>query len=232
MPRRITLLATVALLVTGTLFASAPDLDTEEQKTLYAVGLVLSQRLSNFGLSADEAAVVQAGFYDGIVGGESKIPLETYGPKIEDFLKSRLAAAVELGKTRGQKFRTKMAAEPGAVRTDSGLVYLEQKAGTGDLPSDSASVTVHYHGTLADGKVFDSSRENGEPATFALNGVVPCFSEGIRKMRVGGTSKLVCPPELAYGDQGMPPMIPPGSTLVFEVDLLEVNEPSAEPATP
>jgi FKBP-type peptidyl-prolyl cis-trans isomerase FkpA/FKBP-type peptidyl-prolyl cis-trans isomerase FklB len=83
-------------------------------------------------------------------------------------------------------------------------------------------VRVHYHGTLTDGTVFDSSVQRGEPATFALNGVIPCFREGVQLMKVGGKSRLVCPAPLAYGDRGAPPKIRPGATLVFEVELLEI----------
>jgi FKBP-type peptidyl-prolyl cis-trans isomerase len=81
---------------------------------------------------------------------------------------------------------------------------------------------VHYHGTLTNGKVFDSSVERKEPATFPLNGVIPCWTEGVQKMKVGGKSKLVCPSELAYGERGAPPDIGPGATLVFDVELLEI----------
>jgi FKBP-type peptidyl-prolyl cis-trans isomerase FkpA/FKBP-type peptidyl-prolyl cis-trans isomerase FklB len=83
-------------------------------------------------------------------------------------------------------------------------------------------VKVHYHGTLSDGTVFDSSVKRGEPATFPLNGVIPCWTEGVQQMKVGGKSRLVCPSELAYGDRGAPPLIRPGATLVFEVELLEI----------
>ena len=103
------------------------------------------------------------------------------------------------------------------------MVYIEQKKGTGASPKATDTVKVHYKGTLVDGKTFDSSYDRGEPAQFPLNGVIPCWTEGVQKMAVGGKAKLVCPPAIAYGDRGSPPVIPPGATLVFEVELLEVG---------
>jgi FKBP-type peptidyl-prolyl cis-trans isomerase FkpA len=110
----------------------------------------------------------------------------------------------------------------GAVKTASGAIYLEIEAGTGAQPSPTDLVKVHYHGTLRDGKVFDSSRAVGTPVEFRLDQVVPCFSDGIQKMKVGGKSKLTCPAEAAYGDRGAPPLISPGAALAFEVELLEI----------
>ena len=96
------------------------------------------------------------------------------------------------------------------------------KPGTGPSPKATDKVKVHYHGTLTDGTVFDSSVQRKEPATFPLNGVIPCWTEGVQLMKVGGKSRLVCPADLAYGDRGAPPKIKPGATLVFEVELLEI----------
>ena len=122
----------------------------------------------------------------------------------------------------GQAILDKAAAEKGATKTASGLVIVPIKAGTGASPKATDRVKVHYHGTLADGTVFDSSVQRGEPATFPLNGVVPCWTEGLQLMKVGGKSRLVCPAALAYGDRGAPPRIKPGATLTFEVELLEI----------
>ena len=105
------------------------------------------------------------------------------------------------------------------------MVYIEQKKGTGASPKATDTVKVHYKGTLVDGKTFDSSYDRGEPAQFPLNGVIPCWTEGVQKMAVGGKAKLICPPAIAYGERGSPPVIPPGATLVFEVELLEVGAP-------
>ncbi len=117
----------------------------------------------------------------------------------------------------------KAAVEPGAVRTPSGLVYRELTAGTGESPSAADVVTVNYRGTLTDGTEFDSSYKRNQPAQFPLNRVIPCWTEGVQKMKVGGKSKLVCPANLAYGEQGSPPAIPGGATLIFEVELLGIN---------
>ncbi len=105
----------------------------------------------------------------------------------------------------------------------SGLEITHLKEGSGPSPLSTDVVLVHYHGTFPDGKVFDSSVERGSPARFPLNGVIPCWTEGVQKMKVGGKAKLVCPPEIAYGARGYPPAIPPNATLHFEVELLEIQ---------
>ena len=117
----------------------------------------------------------------------------------------------------------KAAAEPGAARTASGLVYRELKAGAGPSPKATDTVKVHYRGTLVDGTEFDSSYKRNEPAQFPLNQVIPCWTEGVQRMKVGGKSQLVCPANIAYGDRGSPPVIPPGATLIFEVELLGIG---------
>ena len=115
-----------------------------------------------------------------------------------------------------------VAAEPKEQKTASGIVITTLKEGTGASPKSSETVKVHYRGTLTDGKEFDSSYGRGQPATFPLNRVIPCWTEGVQTMKVGGKAKLLCPPKLAYGSQGVPGTIPPDSTLVFEVELLEI----------
>ena len=117
----------------------------------------------------------------------------------------------------------KAAAEPGAQKTASGLVYIEMRPGTGASPKATDTVRVNYRGTLVDGKEFDSSYARSEPAEFPLNRVIPCWTEGVQKMKVGGKSKLVCPSSIAYGEAGAPPDIPGGATLIFEIELLGVK---------
>ena len=121
-------------------------------------------------------------------------------------------------------FLEKAAKEKGAVKTESGLVYKSLKEGKGPRPAAADTVKVHYRGTLIDGKEFDSSYKHGRPLEFPLNRVIKCWTEGVQKMKVGGKAKLVCPPEIAYGQQGAGGVVPPNATLVFEVELLDIRK--------
>ena len=108
------------------------------------------------------------------------------------------------------------------TKTPSGIEITILNEGSGAKPKASDTVKVHYKGTLTDGKEFDSSYRRKEPATFPLSGVIPCWTEGVQSIKIGGRAKLVCPPNLAYGSRGVPGTIPPNATLVFEIDLLEI----------
>jgi FKBP-type peptidyl-prolyl cis-trans isomerase FkpA/FKBP-type peptidyl-prolyl cis-trans isomerase FklB len=202
--------------------AAAPELKTEEQKTLYALGLVLAQNLSSFALSTTELEIVKTGLTDGVTNKDKKVDLQTYGPKIQELQRARVTAAAVPERKAGQAYVDKAAAEKGAIKTPSGAVVTTVKPGIGPSPTATDKVKVHYQGTLTDGTVFDSSIQRGEPITFPLNGVIKCWSEGVQQMKVGGKSRLVCPADTAYGDRGAPPKIKPGATLVFEVELLEI----------
>ena len=114
------------------------------------------------------------------------------------------------------------AADPKEEKTASGIGITTLKAGTGASPKSTDTVKVHYRGTLTNGNEFDSSYKRGQPATFPLNRVIACWTEGVQTMKVGGKTKLLCPANLAYGSRGVPGTIPPDSTLVFEVELLEI----------
>src|SRR4029077_16753196 len=144
-------------------------------------------------------------------------------PKIRELQTTRMAAIGQKEKEAGQTFMNKAAAEKGATKLPSGMVIATIKEGTGASPAATDTVKVHYHGTLTNGKVFDSSVDRKEPATFPLNQVIPCWTEGVQKIKVGGKSKLVCPSNIAYGDRGSPPDIPGGATLVFEIELLGIG---------
>jgi FKBP-type peptidyl-prolyl cis-trans isomerase len=216
-----TFLTIVALLAFGARAEAGPP-TTDEQKTIYALGLALSRNLATFNLTPEELVFVQQGLSDGVQNKKPVVTLEEFGPKIQELQKSRITASAAVEKKKGEEFLTKAAADKGAKKLPSGVIIEEIKAGTGEQPKPTDRVKVHYHGTLIDGTVFDSSVDRGQPATFPLNGVIPCWTEGLQQMKVGGKSKLICPSDVAYGDRGSPPKIKPGSTLVFEVELLEI----------
>lgn len=211
------------LLLTGTAtFAAAPELTTDEQKTLYTLGLALSRSLGGFTLSEAELDIVKVGLTDGVFQRAPQVDLQLFLPKVQELQKLRTATVAAAEQKVGEDFLAKAAAAPGATKTESGLVMTTLTPGTGAAPTAEDTVQVHYHGTLLDGTVFDSSVQRGQPATFALKGVIKCWTEGVQRMHVGGKSRLVCPPQLAYGERGAPPHIKPGATLVFEVELLDI----------
>jgi FKBP-type peptidyl-prolyl cis-trans isomerase len=218
--------------------AQPPAPKTDEEKALYSLGVILSQNVRSFDFTEKELEMVKAGLSDGVHDKSKLEPeqMETMIPKLQELQTARVAAATEREKTNGATFLAKAASEKGATKTASGLVYKVVKEGAGEAPKPSDTVKVHYEGRFTDGKVFDSSIKRNEPATFPLEGVIGCWTEGVQLMKVGGKAQLTCPPELAYGDEGRPPQMRGGATLVFDVELLEIvkGEPgSAEtPAAP
>jgi FKBP-type peptidyl-prolyl cis-trans isomerase len=211
-------------------FAQDVKLETDEQKTIYALGLSLAGSLASYDLSPAELETLKAGLTDGVLKKAPKVDVRQMQTQMRDFNQKRRAASAEKEKGEAEKFLAAQAKEKGAVKTDSGLIYFEVKPGTGESPKATDTVKVHYHGTLRDGTVFDSSVDRGEPATFPLNRVIACWTEGVQKMKVGGKAKLICPAPIAYGDRGAPPKIMPGAALVFEVELLGIEAP--KPAGP
>jgi FKBP-type peptidyl-prolyl cis-trans isomerase FkpA/FKBP-type peptidyl-prolyl cis-trans isomerase FklB len=213
----------VAVLAAASVAAAAgPEPTTDDQKTLYALGIAVSQSLATFNLTEAEFEMVKAGMSDGVLHKTPKVDLQVYAPKLQELQRARMATVAAEEKKAGQAFLTKAASEQGATKTSSGLIIKTLKPGTGATPKPTDKVKVHYQGTLTDGTVFDSSVQRGEPVTFPLNGVIKCWTEGVQLMKVGGKSRLVCPADLAYGERGAPPRIKPGATLVFEVELLDI----------
>ncbi|HEX5744772.1 MAG TPA: FKBP-type peptidyl-prolyl cis-trans isomerase [Archangium sp.] len=194
---------------------------SEELKTFYALGLTMGRQLQIFDMSPEELQAMQAGLRAQVSGEEPAVDLEVYGPKLSELARTRSTARAE--KEKSKDLLEQAAKAPGAVRTESGLIYQSLKEGTGAQPGPDDTVEVHYRGTLPDGKEFDSSYKRNEPAQFPLSAVIKCWTEGVQRMKVGGKAKLVCPPDLAYGDRGTPG-IPAGSALVFEVELLDVQK--------
>jgi FKBP-type peptidyl-prolyl cis-trans isomerase FkpA len=215
-------LVTLLCLGTTATFAAAPEPMTDEQKTLYALGLAINQSLSNFSLSEPEFELVKSGITDGFFKRPAKVDLQAFGLKISQLQEARASVIADAEKKVGAAFLTKVAAESGAKKTESGAILKTIKEGNGATPKVTDMVKVHYQGTLIDGTVFDSSAKQGEPAMIRVNEMSKCWVEGVQQIKVGGKSKLVCPSNLAYRDKGLPPLIKPGATLVFEVELLEI----------
>jgi FKBP-type peptidyl-prolyl cis-trans isomerase FkpA len=226
-------IAVLSLLASMTIAAPSFALqapETEEQKTLYTIGLMVGRQLDVFSLSPTDLEWVKEGLTDKVTGQKEKVELTAYNEKVQELAKAKRKQKGEKQAALGKEFLEKAAAEKGAVKTESGLVYISLKEGEGASPTATDTVKVHYAGTLIDGKEFDSSYKRNKPIDFSLNGVIKCWTEGLQKMKPGGKAKLVCPPSIAYGDNGAGELILPGATLIFEVELLEVSKPAALPA--
>jgi len=219
-----TRLAAAALLSLLAAPAPAQTPKTEDEKTLYAIGLAVSRELSVFTLSPSEFELVKKGISDGVLGKKTAVELQAYQQKIQEMAQARRKAAGDRASAAGKEFLDGAAAEKGAVKSDSGLVYLALVEGAGASPTDKDTVKVNYRGTLTNGTEFDASARHGGPAEFPLNGVIKCWTEGVQKMKVGGKARLTCPPAIAYGEKGAGGAIPPNSTLVFEIELLDVKK--------
>ena len=222
---RIIVAILVALLAMPAFAASVPK--TEDQKTLYAIGVVVSKQLSVFNFSPEELKFVIQGLNDAAAGKKLVTEPEPYQNQINTLAQARIKVTTEKEKVKSQAFLDKAAKEKGAQKLESGLIYTSLTEGSGAQPKATDKVKVHYSGSFIDGKVFDSSIKRGQPAEFPLNQVIKCWTEGVGMMKVGGKAKLICPSTIAYGDNGRPPAIPGGATLVFEVELLDVMPPAA-----
>lgn len=219
------LLAGIALFALLGCGNKEPTVETEDQKIMYAVGLGLADgSLSHLKeqFSADELELIAKGFKDAMANKERLVSMEEYGPKMAEVLNQRIAKAAEAKKAEGKAFLDKAAGEPGAIKTPSGLVYQEIAAGTGPQPDLTSKVKFHYTISFIGGEVIDSSAQSGVPIEKSLREVFPGWAEGLQLMKVGGKAKLVIPPELAFGDRGIPQRVPPGATLVCEIELLGI----------
>jgi FKBP-type peptidyl-prolyl cis-trans isomerase FkpA len=207
--------------------AGGDALANDEERTFYALGLVLGENVAQFDLTEREMEVVQMGMSDTLSDEPYQVDLQEFGPRIQQLADQRTMARAEEERAAAATFAAEVAGEPGAERTASGLVYVPLEEGEGESPEATDTVLVHYHGTLRDGSVFDSSVERGDPIELELDRVIPCWTEGLPMMKVGGKAKLLCPSDIAYGDQGTPG-IPGGAALLFEIELIEiVEEPEA-----
>jgi FKBP-type peptidyl-prolyl cis-trans isomerase FklB len=208
-----------------------PDLSNPKQKVSYAIGLDIATKLNRPELDLDAKALT-AGIADGFAG-KPALTEEEQKAVIMDLQKSAMARAEEKEKAAastnlkaGEAFLAENAKKEGVKTTASGLQYKVIKTGTGASPKPTDTVKVHYHGTLIDGTVFDSSVRRNTPATFPVNGVIPGWTEALQLMKVGDKWRLFIPAKLAYGANGPGP-IGPNSALIFEVELLGIEKSEA-----
>jgi FKBP-type peptidyl-prolyl cis-trans isomerase len=200
--------------------------ETEQDKTLYALGVLLSHNLESFQLSEAEFAHVKAGIIDGFHNKPGAATAEASLPQIQALQRSRMLVVSAHEKELGQAYLDKAASAPGATKTSSGLLYIPVSAGTGPTPARTDRVTVNYEGRLINGTVFDSSAQHGQAATLMVSNIIPCWTEALQLMKVGGKSRIVCPAALAYGDRGAPPKIKPGASLEFDIELVSIVPPA------
>jgi FKBP-type peptidyl-prolyl cis-trans isomerase FkpA len=193
---------------------------TDEQKAIYALGLMMQRSIDQFDLTPEELEVCKRALTDGSAG-KPALDLNEWGPKVQALARERAARGVAREKSVSAEYLARAAAATGAIKTDSGLIYTELAAGQGATPTATDTVKVNYRGTLINGTEFDSSYKRGEPAQFSVGGVIKCWTEGLQRMKVGGKARLVCPSDIAYGDRGNQG-IPGGAVLIFEVELVDV----------
>lgn len=207
---------------------------TEDDKAAYAIGVSFANYLSTsldkpseIGITLNKDLVLK-GIEHVFAGNpelneeETRAALEALDKRVAETMQKQAAEKAAAAKKDGDAFRAEFEKQDGVVKTESGLLYQVLTPAEGEKPADTDTVQVHYKGTLIDGTQFDSSYDRGEPATFPLNRVIPGWTEGVQMMSVGSKFKFVIPPELAYGEQDTP-TIPANSTLVFEVELLKVD---------
>jgi FKBP-type peptidyl-prolyl cis-trans isomerase FkpA len=190
---------------------------TEEEKAFYALGFSFGQSLAVLQLSPAELEVLKRGLTDARAGAPAAVDVAQYEPKLQDIARARQGKANEAS-------LAKAAQEKGAQKLPSGVIYREVQPGSGRSPTASDTVKVNYRGTLITGEEFDSSYKRNAPIEFSLDGVIPCWTEGLQRMKVGGKAKLTCPAKQAYGPRPPPDSrIPPDAVLQFDVELLAIG---------
>jgi FKBP-type peptidyl-prolyl cis-trans isomerase FkpA len=207
---------------------AAPKYDAAH--TLYMYGLAVGRNIAGIGFTDAELQQIFKGMKDGALEKNATADVAPEKANISDLISTHVEAKVPKNKAKGSAFAEKFAKEDGVMAIPNGGWYKIIKEGDGAAPKADDTVKVNYRGTLIDGYEFDSSYKRGEPATFPLKGVIPCWTNGVAQLKVGGKAKLVCPSDAAYGDRGEPRAgIQGGATLVFEVELLDIVKPEAKP---
>jgi len=205
----------------------------QDEKGVAAIGSGMGKQagdqLKQLNLTPAETETFKKAFLASLDGKEPQYPIEQYGAQLQARAEKAANATAAGERQKSELFRASAEKEPGAVRTPSGLIFKSVSAGSGATPKATDTVAVNYRGTLTNGTEFDASTRHGGPATFQVNGVIPCWTEALQRMKVGEKAHIVCPAEIAYGNRQMGPDIPPGSTLVFDVELLGIQKGGAAP---
>jgi len=197
----------------------------ENDKVSYAFGLIIAGNLASQGVKDLNSDMMSAGIAAALSGKDAKMDAATANQIVQSFMQKQQESAGAEAKKEGADFLAANKSKPGIKTTASGLQYEVLREGTGASPVATDKVNVHYHGTLINGKVFDSSVDRGEPISFPLNGVISGWTEGLQLMKEGGKTRFFIPENLAYGSRGAGADIKPYSALIFEVELLNiVNE--------
>ena len=197
--------------------------ETEMEKVSYSLGVNMASNVKSQGLDSIDANAVAKAFNDVFEGNDLDISEEESMTILQEFFGKIQAEKSAKANEAGAAYLAENGAREEVTTTESGLQYEILVSGDGPKPTTSDQVTVHYHGTLTDGTVFDSSVDRGQPATFGVTQVIKGWTEALQLMSVGDKWKLTIPSNLAYGDQGAGGMIGPGATLVFEVELLGIK---------
>lgn len=223
---------TVLLVLAASLFtascsqssAESITLKSEDEKTVYSLGFKWGEQLKALNLSDREIKSILKGVNAAVKDKKADVDVNVYAAKISPLAQARAQLTSVSEVQKGAKFIDDyMKKNKNAKKTASGLVYEIMKKGTGKSPKATDTVEVHYHGTLTNGDVFDSSVVRNKKISFPLNRVIKGWTEGLQLVKEGGKIKLTIPSNLAYGSAGSPPKIPGGATLVFEVELFKVN---------
>jgi FKBP-type peptidyl-prolyl cis-trans isomerase len=225
--RSVALVAALAAAMACTQGESAP-LSTLQDSASYAVGQNMGSSIREIRDEIDLDQVVQ-GIRDAAEGRDGRLTpqdaqrvLMAYGQEVQTRQAAQREAQADSNQVAGETYRAENAKRAGVTTTASGLQYEVLTEGTGPRPTATSTVQVHYVGTLIDGREFDNSRAGGDPVTFALNEVIPGWSEAVQLMAVGSKYRFVIAPEIGYGMAGSPPDIGPNATLIFEVELLNI----------
>ena len=208
-------------LMTSFFYTNAQDTDMDSVS--YSLGVLMAQNLTQQGFDKVDGNSMAAAINDVMAGGELKIDAQRANSIIQQYLSEKQVAQFGEVKTAGEEFLAANAERPEVTVTESGLQYEVLQDADGPKPTAADKVTVHYHGTLIDGTVFDSSVDRGEPAAFGVTQVIKGWIEGLQLMPTGSKYKFYIPQDLAYGDRGAGPKIAPFSALIFEVELIEIN---------